>query len=100
MSVGAKGGYQSQKGSTTGALFPYLGMVAGTMVKGLRQIGGGGAGQEGMQAITDYSNQQLTKGIQGMKSTFAGSGMGQSTDLMRGISNLTQQSQIGLQASL
>lgn len=100
MSAGAQGGYQSGKSSTYGALFPYLGQVAGTMVKGLRSIGSGSATTQGMQAITNYANQQMTVGTQNLKSAFAGSGMAQSSDLMRGISSYQQQSQVGLQAQL
>jgi hypothetical protein len=104
MSLGVGGGYSSQstqqQGMTTTPWTQLLPGLAPTLTGGLQNIAGGGSTAQGMQAITNLSKQDLTTGIQGMKSAFAGSGMAQSTDLMRGISTMTQQAQTGLTAQL
>jgi len=69
-------------------------------VSELKSVAGGGAIGKGVQAITDQVNQITQTGIQGIKSAFAGSGMGKSTDVLRAISQFTQQQSTGLASTI
>jgi len=107
MTIGAQGSAGGQTSSTnqltTTPMTPIFNQLAGAggpLTTGLTTLASGAGITQGMQNITNYSNQNLETGIQGMKSAFAGSGMGQSTALASGINQLTQQSETGLQASL
>lgn len=102
MSVGFGGSSSSQHATNAFTMpqkqlagTPFAAMLPG-MLSGVNQLLSGSALTSASSAVTKASNMNLTTGIQGLKSAFAGSGMAQSSDLMRGINQMTQQAGINL----
>jgi hypothetical protein len=93
----ATGAYTSNPNLFKGT--PFATMV-GPQMQGINALLSGSAVQGPASAVTKASNMNLQTGIQNLKSTFAGTGMGQSTDLARGINQMTQQSGINLAATI
>jgi hypothetical protein len=102
MSLG--GGIGGQKSSTTGTTTtPLTGAIPGllpTLTGGLKGIASGSTIAQGLQAIQTEGQQQNTTGAQTLKSAYAGSGMAQSSDMMRGMSQYLQTSNQQLTAQM
>lgn len=77
-----------------------LGSMMPGAVSAINSLTSGTALTSGVNSITKQSQMLLTTGTQLEKSAFAGSGMAQSSDLMRGIGQMVQQSNINLAATL
>lgn len=79
------GGSQQNRTTSTTPLSGLLPQLTSTLISGLKGIGGGGGTQQGVQALTNVSQQQTGYGIGAIKQAFAASGMAGSSDIARSI---------------
>lgn len=100
MQAGVGGKSSSGTSTTTTPFAPYLQNLLPTLFSGTQSLAQGQGVKTGLQNITNYVKQTMNTGVQNMKTAFAGSGMAQSSDLMRGISQYQQQSTTDLAAQL